>query len=87
MTTPTLDLVPKLISGVAKAVPVGGSELDVTTIISRPMWRRWCVELGYNPDGDISTPMFNYNCPIRVFGSDTHVVEHESEFALSFATR
>ena len=77
MTTPTLDLVPKLISGVAKAVPVGGSELDVTTIISRPMYNRFLKELGDDPATAERT---------KVYGSFTLVCEHELEFALSFPT-
>lgn len=31
-----------LIHQVSKAVPEGGSERDVLTIVMRPMWEMWC---------------------------------------------
>lgn len=36
-----------LIEQVSKAVPEGGSEHDVLTIITRPMWEIWCRAVGF----------------------------------------
>ncbi len=71
-----------LIGQVSKAVPRGGSERDVTTIITRPMWRAWCRAIGIPCEckpcawGSAS----NHN---RVFGSRTLVVDNPKMLAVS----
>lgn len=72
-----------LVEQVSKAVPKGGSEQDVRTIITRPMWNSFCraVEI---PENSIPTDHIGIKS-IRVYGSETIVVESEKMAACSFA--
>ncbi len=60
-----------LMQQVAKAVPVGGSERDVLTIITRPMWEMWCRAVGNLAD---SLPD-NGLAGNRVYGSYTVLID------------
>ena len=59
---------------VYKAVPTGGSELDVVTIISKPMYAI------FEEETETTTPGRT-----RVWGSDTQVVESHVMFSWSAA--
>ncbi len=71
-----------LIHQVARAVPAGGTDQDVTTIISTPMWAAWCRAVGKPEDSEPTEwgtgP--NHN---RVYGSRTLVVDHPKMLAVS----
>lgn len=71
-----------LIHQVTKATPAGGTERDVTTIVSRPMWQAWCRSIGAPEDSEPTEwgtgP--NHN---RIFGSRTIVVENPKMLAVS----
>ena len=56
------------------------SERDVVTLISRPMWRKWCADVGEPED---SVPG-EWGKSVRVYGSETIIVESEHDFAVSF---
>lgn len=58
-------------------------ETAVRTIISRPMWRMWCVALGNDPNCDPTEWTGDFSCR-RVYGSETIVVESDQLFAVSF---
>lgn len=73
-----------LIIQVASAVPEKGTELDVTTIITRPMWRAWCRAIRVPEDSE-PTDWIGQNT-IRVYGSKTIVVESDIMAAVSFAS-
>lgn len=81
-------------AAVRDAVPSGGSEQDVITFISRPMWRKWCEDLGIVEKAFKDDKVhFLYPEPskfwgpthARVYGSVTVVVESELYFAISRA--
>lgn len=62
-----------LIQQVSKAVPKGGNEHEVVTYISKPLhdiWKQFC---------DVYIDCY---CP--VYGSETHTVESDEMFAVSF---
>lgn len=71
-----------LIHQVSKAVPEGGSERDVLTFVTRPMWRMWCRAVGL-PEEVMSgseglTPISMTGHPINcVYGSFTVIVESD----------
>lgn len=71
-----------LIGQVARAVPKGGTEQDVVTIISTPMWQAWCRAVGKPEDSKPTTwgmgPEHN-----RVYGSRTIVVDNPKMIAVS----
>ncbi len=69
-----------LVHQVSKAVPEGGSEQDVLTLITRPMWEIWCRAVGLVggtlPDNGHHT---------RVYGSFTVLIESDQAAAGSIA--
>ena len=73
-----------LIDGVRKAQPKGGNERDVTTVITRPMWRIWNVAMNQHPDTPPTEWSPNPQCN-RIFGSETIVIESEKFEAYSFS--
>lgn len=82
MTQQQQDLVFGLIHQVIAARPPGKSERDVTTIITRPMWKAFMIACGEwqysNPTG------WNGNYTKRVYGSETIVVESDKMASVSF---
>ncbi len=79
------DLMCALVHQVTKAVPKksGGCESDVTTVITRPLWRRWCRAVGL-PKNCEPTGWVGITKTRRVYGSKTIVVESDVEVAISF---
>jgi len=79
------DIVRHLVQQVTRAVPKGGSERDVTTIITKSMWDDWCkatgIPCGTKPGGWNGIVDTN-----RVYGSETIVVKSPLYAAVSFAT-
>lgn len=79
-----------LIDGVTNAAKAagGGSERNVITFISRPLWRRWNATAGHPPDDPPTAwggPSGKDRKATRwVFGSETVVVESDEYFAVSF---
>lgn len=76
------ELIATLSDQVLKAVPPNGSERDVITYISRPMWRMWNGATGVHPDTE-PTLWFGNEATRRVFGSETVVIDHDKAFAVS----
>lgn len=74
-----------LVDQVANAVPPGGNERDVTTIISRPLWRVWCRAMGHPEDSEPTEWGISPN-HIHVYGSYTIVVENPKMIAVSGVT-
>jgi hypothetical protein len=74
-----------LIHGVARAVPAGGNESDVTTVLTRPMWRSWCRAVGWPEDCE-PTEWLGIGQTRRVYGSRTIIVPGAGYVAASFAT-
>lgn len=72
-----------LIGQVSSAVPKGQSELSVTTIITRQMWRAFQTEIGGNPDSE-PTEWLGIQGTSRVYGSKTIVVGGEGMRSVSF---
>lgn len=70
-----------LMDQVANAVPDGGSERDVVTVVSGPMWEIWCAAVGDNP----AAPPGEWRARNRIYGSETHVIESPECFAISRA--
>lgn len=83
MTSEQMTIVSALIDQVQKAVPKGGSELDVRTIITRPLWDKF-MAAGGHPPGTMPTGWLGIHKTRRVFGSETRVVESEKFAAVSF---
>ena len=77
------EIVYALIDGVRKAIPQYGSERDVTTVITRPLWRIWNVGTNSPPDSEPTPWLWPEKCN-RVYGSETIVVESEKFEAVSF---
>ncbi len=77
------DILRALIEQVSKAVPNGGNETDVITLVSRPMWRAWCRGAGI-PEGSQPTEWIG-SYTFRIYGSRTIIVESELMAAASFA--
>lgn len=71
-----------LIGQVSKAVPAGGTERDVTTIISQPMWQAWCRAVG-KPEDSQPTEWGTGPDHNRVYGSRTLVVDNPKMLAVS----
>lgn len=79
------ELVFALMLQVKKAVNYGTciSERDVTTIITRPMWRRFLRATG--DEEDLEPTEWSVKGCRRVYGSRTIVVESDRMAAVSFA--
>lgn len=76
------DVMRALIGQVSRAVPKGGTERDVTTIISTPMWQAWCRAVG-KPEDSQPTEWGMGKCSNRVYGSRTLVVDNPKMIAVS----
>lgn len=77
------DIRHQLMNQVCSAVPYGGSERNVTTIITRPLWRMWCESVGLPAECEPTEWLGLLNTR-RVYGSRTIVVESEALAALSY---
>lgn len=73
-----------LIKQVATAMPRNGTEQNVVTHVSRPMWRAWCrfVQM---PEDSRPTAWFGIGTH-RIYGSETIIVESNEFFAVSRST-
>lgn len=71
-----------LINQVQKAAN-GGSELEVTTFITKPMWRAFLRASGTNPNSK-PTEWLGFKKTIRVFGSKTIVTKSKKLASVSF---
>lgn len=67
---------------VRAAVPQGGSERDVTTLITRPMWRAFLRAIGEDENQE-PTEWLGAGKTLRVWGSRTIVVEDCTFLAIS----
>lgn len=77
------DLVMRsLVHQVSKATPRGGTEQDVITFISLPMWKAFCRATGM-PETSKPTKWLGPKDTHRVYGSVTVVVPSKAMFALS----
>ena len=77
------DLVFRLIEQVESATPKGKTELDVVTLITRPLWRMWCESVGIPADSEPSKEWCGTGTK-RVYGSRTIVVDSDKLAAISF---
>lgn len=85
MTADQSALVSALVHQVMKAVRVIGghaTERDVLTTISRPMWQRFCAALK-EPENAEPTAWLGSPDTLRVYGSETVIVEDDREWAVS----
>lgn len=78
-----IELMCALIDQVMRAVPSGGTESNVVTRISRPLWRRWCRATGSKGE---PTEWKLHGCR-RVFGSKTIVFKSDKLIAWSKAIK
>lgn len=74
-----------LIAQVSKARPAQGSERDVRTLISRPMWNAFCRATKLPEDSEPSEWLGTESH--RVFGSETVVFESDEMISVSFAMK
>jgi hypothetical protein len=74
-----------LVKQVSKAIPSWGNERDVVTYISRPMWKAFLRAIR-KPEDSEPTDWIGFDDTIRVYGSQTIVVDSEEYFSYS-ATR
>jgi hypothetical protein len=79
------DIMRQLISRVARSMPKGGSEQDVTTFISRPMWKSWCRAVGIKTNSE-PTAWIGVRSH-RVYGSKTIIVEAAHLFAVCVVSK
>jgi hypothetical protein len=77
------DLLSSLIGGVVTSVPEGGSERDVVTFVSKPLWNIWC-EMTEMPPGTKPSDWIKDGCA-RIYESETILVDSDRFFAVSFA--
>lgn len=70
-----------LIGQVARAAQ-GGTEQDVTTLITRPLWRTWNLAVGNHIDAP-PTDWIGIEGTNRVYGSKTIIVESEELWSIS----
>lgn len=80
-----IELLRSLIEGVATNVPEGGSERDVITLVSRPLWEIWC-RMTDLPKDTLPSDWKKDQCA-RIYGSETILVDSSDFFAVSFACR
>lgn len=76
------DVMRALALQVAKAAR-GNTEVDVTTIITKPMWKAFLRAVG-EPENSKPTPWLGLNKTIRVWGSKTIVVKSKRMASVSF---
>lgn len=61
----------------------GGVETSVRTIITRPMWNAFCRAVG-NPEDSEPTEWLGIKDTLRVYGSETIVIDHPEMASISF---
>lgn len=77
------EILRHLVHQVSRATPKGKTEAAVTTIITRPMWNAFCRAINIPEDSEPTGwigPM-----SVRVYGSNTIVVDMPEMAAISFA--
>jgi len=74
----------ELIHQVQKATPKPGSEQDVTTYISGPMWKAFCRSIKM-PENSRPTEWLGIHKTNRVFGSKTIIIKSNGMISWSFA--
>ncbi len=79
-----MEVTRHLVHQVSKACPKHGTELDVVTKISLPLWQRFNRELGH-PANTKPTDWIWPKQVHRVFGSETIIVRSKRLFAMSAA--
>jgi hypothetical protein len=78
------EIMMALIGQVANAAAtINGSERDVTTIITRPLWRRWNRATGCN-ENDEPTEWLGAHNTRRIYGSETIVIDRPGLASVSF---
>lgn len=82
MSSEELQLISTLIGNVRNAVPKGGSERDVVTYITRPMWQLWCRYLG-DPEDCEPTEWLGHPQTRRVYGSKTIIIQGDELLSYS----
>jgi hypothetical protein len=75
-----------LMEGVSKAVPDKGSERDVVTYVSRPMWQAFCRAANI-PELSEPTLWSNDGECCRIYGSATIVVDTDKMIAVSITPK
>lgn len=75
------DIMRSLIHQVSKAVPVGGTEQDVVTFISAPMWKAFCRST--NMPEDSVPSIWKGKDTNRVYGSLTVVIPSKDSWSYS----
>lgn len=75
-----------LIRQVTQARPLNGTEMDVRTYISRPLWGDFCEELGMPRDTE-PTGWIGIKETNRVYGSETIIIEREDRISWSTAIK
>ena len=76
------EILRSLVHQVSKAA-MSGSERDVITYISRPLWKLWCHAVGYPEDSE-PTQWLGLHKTRRVYGSETVVLKSDLLFSVSF---
>lgn len=71
-----------LVRQVSKATPRNGSEVDVRTYISQPMWDLFCKATGI-PIGTKPTEWIGIKDTCRVFGSETIILDRRDYISWS----
>lgn len=82
MRTTDEEIMCALIGQVSQAAQ-GGSEREVRTVITRPMWNAFC-RATKSPENSEPTEWLGMGPTIRVYGSETIVVEGDSMRSFSF---
>ncbi len=80
-----METVCALISQVRMAMPKRGTERDVITICSRPMWARFLEEIGGKPSQEPTEWISDPGKTWRVFGSETRLVDSDECFSYSYS--
>jgi len=78
------EIVHALIKQVSLARPDGESERAVTTLITRPLWKRWLAFFG-SPEDTEPTEWLGTSSE-RIYGSKTIVIESDRLESVSFAS-
>jgi len=81
------DVAFALMEQVRRAMPAQGSELNVRTHISRPMWRAFLGFCKLPPDTQPTAWLGANGGTVRVFGSETIVHDDDHFWSVSFAMR
>lgn len=81
---PDQDVLRALMRQVHRAMPAGQSERSVKTLITRPMWRAFLRSIK-EPENLEPTDWIGLRRTVRVWGSETIVIESSEFFSISYA--